>query len=68
MHNLDLLHQAESAPLGGGGEGPGGGDGLPLDCVGHPLVLQLPDIDRLSMLRLFSQCSNPVRLCNLNRI
>ena len=44
MHNLDLLHQAESAPLGGGGEGPGGGDGLPLDCVGHPLVLQLPDV------------------------
>ena len=39
MHDLDLLHQAQPALLGGGGEDPGSGDGLPLDGVGHPCVL-----------------------------
>ena len=44
MHDLHLFHQAEAAHLGGGGEGPGRGDEPPLDGVGHPLVLQLPDM------------------------
>ena len=44
MHDLHLLHQAQPALLGGGCEGPGGGDDLPLDGVGHPCVLQPPDV------------------------
>ena len=44
VHDLDLLHEAEPALLGGGSERSSSGDGLPLDGVGHPLVLELPDV------------------------
>ena len=44
MHDFHFLHKTKTTHLGGGGEGPGRGDGLPLQGVGHPLVLQLPDV------------------------
>ena len=44
VHDLDLLHEAEPALLGGGSERSSSGDGLPCDGVGHPLVLELPDV------------------------
>ena len=44
VHDLDLLHESELVLLGGGSERSSSGDGLPLDGVGHPLVLELPDV------------------------